>query len=112
MGPLRAFTAGAACVATAAALAACGSSGHSTPSVSMKQLRFHPARVEVKVGQKVTWTNDDTVDHNVTATSGAHFMSQAFSHGQRYSYVPRAPGTIAYVCTLHPGMSGTLVVKK
>ena len=79
----------------------------------MRDLRFHPERVEVKVGQKVTWTNDDAaVDHNVTATNGAKFHSQAFGAGKKYSYTPRAAGTISYVCTLHPGMKGTLVVTK
>ena len=78
----------------------------------MSALRFHPAATKVKVGQTVTWTNDDTVDHNVTATHGAHFMSKAFCHGQRYTYTPRTVGTISYVCTLHPGMNGKLTVTK
>ena len=78
----------------------------------MQNLRFHPASVTVKAGQTVTWTNDDTVDHNVTSKSGAHFMSQAFGHGRTYRYTARAPGTITYVCTLHPGMNGKIVVTK
>jgi plastocyanin len=39
-------------------------------------------------------------------------MSKAFGGGGSYSYTPRKPGTIKYVCTLHPGMDGTLVVTK
>ena len=77
----------------------------------MKGLRFHPDSVTVKVGEKVTWTNDDSTDHNVTATHGAKFMSQAFGNGKTYSFTPRRAGTISYVCTLHPGMAGKLVVK-
>jgi plastocyanin len=80
-------------------------------AVSMKGLRFHPDNTTVRVGQKVTWTNDDSVDHNVTATKGAKFMSQAFGGGKTYSFTPRKPGTISYVCTLHPGMAGKLIVK-
>ena len=96
--------------------AGCGgggsSGGGSSPgAVSMKGLRFHPDNVTVKVGEKVTWTNDDNVDHNVTATGGAKFMSQAFGHGKTYSFTPRRAGVIKYVCTLHPGMLGKLVVK-
>jgi plastocyanin len=86
-------------------------SSSSPGAVSMKGLRFHPANVTVKVGQKVTWTNDDNVDHNVTATGGAKFMSQAFGNGKTYSFTPRRAGVIKYVCTLHPGMLGKLVVK-
>jgi len=77
----------------------------------MKGLRFHPGSTTVHVGQKVTWTNDDTVDHNVTATKGAKFMSQAFGGGKTYSFTPRKAGTISYVCTLHPGMVAKLIVK-
>jgi plastocyanin len=88
------------------------SGGGSSPgAVSMKGLRFHPDNVTVKVGEKVTWTNDDNVDHNVTATKGAKFMSQAFGGGKAYSFTPRRAGTISYVCTLHPGMVGKLIVK-
>jgi plastocyanin len=103
----------AAICAIAAVVSACGSSsgGSGPPTIGMKDLRFHPASTSVKVGQKVTWKNEDTVDHNVTAKSGAKFMSKAFGGGS-YSYTPRAPGTIRYVCTLHPGMDGELVVRK
>ena len=48
----------------------------------------------------------------MTAKSGAKFMSKAFGGGGSYSYTPRAAGTIRYVCTLHPGMDGVLVVEK
>jgi plastocyanin len=104
----------AAVCAIAAVVSACGSGGSNSgpPSIGMRDLRFVPDRVAVTVGQKVTWTNDDKVDHNVTATSGAKFMSKAFGGGGRYSYTPRTPGTIAYVCTLHPGMKGKLIVTK
>ena len=110
-----------------AAVAGCGSSSSSSDknaettatqpaaapgAVSMKSLAFQPSKTTVAVGQKVTWTNDDNVDHNVTATRGAKFMSQAFPPGKTYSYTPRKPGTIAYVCTLHPGMKATLVVTR
>jgi plastocyanin len=117
----RLGTTAATCFCIAAVASGCGSSdsdsgggggGSGPPSIGMKDLRFHPASVSVKVGQKVTWKNEDTVDHNVTAKSGAKFMSQAFGGGGSYSYTPRAAGTIKYTCTLHPGMDGTLVVRK
>jgi plastocyanin len=113
-----------ALAALAIGAAGCGSSSTKSAStkeagqaaapgtVSMRNLAFEPRKSIVKVGQKVTWTNNDTVDHNVTATRGAKFMSQAFGNGSTYSYTPRRPGTIAYVCTLHPGMTGTLVVQR
>src|SRR4051794_15641431 len=81
-------------------------------AISMKGLRFHPASATVRVGQKVTWTNDDNVDHNVTSTHGAKFMSRAFGHAHTFAFTPRKPGTISYVCTLHPGMTAKLIVKR
>ncbi|MFL5781992.1 MAG: plastocyanin/azurin family copper-binding protein [Thermoleophilaceae bacterium] len=121
---IRLGTTAATCLCVAAVASGCGSSGSDSgggsssgsgsgpPSIGMKDLRFHPASLSVKVGQKVTWKNEDTVDHNVTAKSGAKFMSQAFGGGGSYSYTPRSAGTIKYVCTLHPGMDGTVVVRK
>jgi plastocyanin len=77
----------------------------------MKGLRFHPPTLSVRVGQAVTWRNDDSVDHNVTAVKGARFHSRAFGSGGRYAFTPTKAGLVDYVCTLHPGMKGTLLVK-
>jgi plastocyanin len=78
----------------------------------MQNIAFDPASVTVKVGQTVTWVNDDSVTHNVTAQSGAAFKSNNFGQGGTYSFKATKPGTIKYVCTLHPGMDGTLIVTK
>jgi plastocyanin len=79
-------------------------------SIDMKNIKFDPAQQTVSVGQKVIWTNQDTVDHNVTANAGASFHSQDFGQGKTYEFTPTKAGTIKYVCTLHPGMDGTLTV--
>ena len=93
---------------TAAAKPAAGG----TVAISMKNIQFVPKSMTAKVGQTVKWTNDDSVDHNVTATSGETFKSKNFAQGGTYSYKLDKAGTIKYVCTIHPGMSGTLVVTK
>ncbi|MCW2996777.1 MAG: blue (type 1) copper domain protein [Solirubrobacterales bacterium] len=80
-------------------------------SISMKNIAFDPKSVTAKVGQTVIWKNDDTVDHNVVATSGETFKSANFGQGATYKYKLDKPGTIKYVCTIHPGMDGTIVVK-
>jgi plastocyanin len=129
----------AACLALGGALVAgCGSSSsssnssaNSTPAaapatstpaaapaaggalaVSMKNIQFVPKSVTAKVGQTVKWTNDDSVDHNVTATSGETFKSNTFGQGATFSQKLTKAGTIKYVCTIHPGMEGTIVVTK
>jgi plastocyanin len=86
--------------------------GGGTIAVSMKNIQFVPKSVTAKVGQTVKWTNDDSVDHNVTATSGETFKSKTFGQGATYVYKLDKAGTIKYVCTIHPGMEGTIVVTK
>jgi plastocyanin len=81
-------------------------------TVSMKDIKFIPHDSEVKVGQKITWTNDDTPPHNVTATEGAEFKSETLNPGDTFSYTPTKAGTISYVCTIHPGQDGTITVTK
>jgi plastocyanin len=78
--------------------------------VTMKNIQFAPKQVTAKVGQTITWTNDDSEAHNVTAVGGATFRSTNFGKGGTYQYRPTAPGKVAYVCTLHPGMDATLTV--
>jgi plastocyanin len=90
--------------------AASSSSGGGV-AIKMQNIQFDPKDVTVKVGQKVTWTNDDSVDHNVTAQSGADFKSSNFGNGGTFSFTPDKAGTIKYVCTIHPGMTATLTVQ-
>jgi plastocyanin len=78
--------------------------------VSMKSLRFHPDHVQVRVGQPVTWRNDEGVPHNVVAQSGADFESKTFGKDGTFSFTPGQAATIKYECTLHPGMTGTIDV--
>jgi plastocyanin len=87
------------------------SSGGGAVTVSMKDIQFAPKDVTVKKGQTITWRNDDTVDHNVTATSGASFKSDNFGNGGSFKFKAAKAGTIKYVCTIHPGMDGTLTVR-
>jgi len=81
-----------------------------TVAIKMQNIAFDPKDVTVKVGQQVTWTNEDTVDHNVVANEGADFKSDDFGKGGTYSFTAATAGEIAYVCTLHPGMDATLTV--
>jgi plastocyanin len=97
---------------TAPAAASTTAGGGGAVAIKMQNIAFDPKAVSVKVGQKVTWTNDDTVAHNVTATSGATFKSSDFNQGGTFSFTPTKAGTIKYVCTIHPGMDATLTVTK
>ena len=94
---------------SSASTAAASSSGGAV-AVKLANIAFDPKAVTVKVGQKVTWTNDDSTDHNVTADSGADFKSDNFGKGGTFSFTPTKAGTIKYECTIHPGMVATLTV--
>ena len=78
--------------------------------VTMKDIEFKPAKLKVKVGETVTWVNEDSVEHDVVATTGASFKSELFGEGKTYEYKATKAGTVKYVCTVHPGMEGTLTV--
>lgn len=81
-------------------------------AVSMKDIAFDPVTATAKVGQRIVWTNDDTVDHNVVAEEGADFKSDIFGKGGKFDFTPEQAGTISYVCTIHPGMDGTIQVQE
>jgi plastocyanin len=82
--------------------------GSKTVPIGMKDLQFGPKLVTVRVGQTVQWTNDEAIPHNVTAKKGATFKSSTMQKGDKSTKA----GTVAYVCTFHPGMVGTLNVSK
>jgi plastocyanin len=92
-----------------ASTGAASSSGGAV-AIKMQNIAFDPKAVTVKVGQKVTWTNEDSVDHNVTSQSGECIKSDNFGKGGTFSFTPTKAGTINYVCTIHPGMTATLTV--
>jgi plastocyanin len=80
-----------------------------TASVSLAGKAFSPASVTVAVGGVVTWTNNDSMPHNVTSSSGA-FHSTTLNPGQVFSFTFTTPGTYPYSCTFHGGMNGTVIV--
>ena len=79
-------------------------------AISMKDFTFDPKDATVKVGQTVTWTNDDSAPHNAVDEKGGAFKSELFNKGETYEYTAEKAGKIEYVCTIHPGMDGTLTV--
>jgi plastocyanin len=82
-------------------------------AVVMKNIAFSPPVVRAKVGQVVTWTNDDTVAHTVKAVKGENFKSPgAIAPGAKYAYKIDHASTISYMCTIHPNMTGTIIATK
>jgi plastocyanin len=83
-----------------------------TETVDMKDIKFVPQDVTVKAGTTVTWTNSDQVPHTVTKEGGpgAEFDSGNVAPGDTFEQTFDAKGEIDYVCTIHPGQSGTITV--
>jgi putative membrane protein len=71
---------------------------------------FMPKRISVKVGDSVTWTNKDPFAHTVTSRA-AGFDSKTMASGASWTYRATRAGEFPYVCTLHPTMTGTLIVE-
>jgi plastocyanin len=89
-----------------------GSAGKAkgTTEVDMKNIKFVPQQVSVPVGSTIHFVNQDSVQHDVVATSGATFHSPLFGKGGHFDYKATKAGTIDYVCTVHPGMDGKIIV--
>jgi plastocyanin len=79
-------------------------------AVGMKDIKFVPEEVTAKVGQKIVWTNNERIPHNVTATEGAEFASDTMQQGDTFEFTTEKAGEIAYVCTIHEGQNGSITV--
>ncbi len=87
-----------------------GSNNATTPaSITIKNMAFNPASLSVSAGTTVIWTNSDTTMHTVTADD-ASFNSGNIAIGATYSRAFNSAGTFSYHCTLHPEMTGKIVV--
>jgi plastocyanin len=81
------------------------------PQVSMKDIKFDPETLTIKPGETVTWTNDDTVGHDVTGDGFKSGEPGAMGGGDTYEHTFQKAGTFDYVCSVHPGMKGTVEVR-
>ena len=95
--------------ATATALPA--TSAHvAETEVKFDNFAFAPQRVVVKAGTTVIWINDDDIPHTV-ASSAKLFKSNALDTKDKFSFTFTTAGAYEYFCSLHPHMTGTIVVE-
>ena len=78
--------------------------------VDIDQFTFLPQRITVKAGTTVTWSNEDDVPHTV-ASSSKVFKSKALDTADKFSFTFTTPGTYDYFCSVHPHMTGAVVVE-
>jgi plastocyanin len=96
------------------------------PVIDLSSLMFHPTTITVKVGDTITWRNDEAITHTVTSgrfvgvdkTTGLRssqepdgtFNAKLAGKGRTFSFTFTRPGTYTYYCDIHQGMNATVKV--
>jgi amicyanin len=78
--------------------------------VKIDNFKFGPEAVTIAAGTTVTWTNRDDIPHTVVSTEGA-FKSKVMDTDEKFSFTFSKPGTYEYFCSVHPKMTGKVVVQ-
>jgi len=79
-------------------------------AVKIDNFVFGPQAITVPVGTTVTWTNSDDIPHTAVSTDGV-FKSKVMDTDEKFSYTFTQAGTYPYYCSVHPKMTGQIVVK-
>ena len=82
----------------------------SNTKLEIDNFSFSPQRITVKPGTTVTWTNEDDTPHAV-ASSTTMFKSKALDTNDSFAFTFTTPGVYEYFCSLHPYMTGAIVVE-
>src|SRR6266480_3917730 len=80
--------------------------------IVIKDFHFSPETLTVRSGEKVTWINRDEEPHTVVSVEKQFKKSTALDTDQEFTITAGAPGTYTYFCSVHPKMTGTIVVVK
>jgi plastocyanin len=79
-------------------------------AVKIDNFVFGPQAITVPVGTTVTWTNSDDIPHTAVSTDGV-FKSKVMDTDEKFSYTFTKAGIYSYYCSVHPKMTGQVVVK-
>jgi plastocyanin len=79
-------------------------------AVKIDNFSFGPQSISIPAGTKVTWTNRDDIPHTVVSTEGV-FKSKVLDTDESFSFTFDKPGAYPYFCSIHPKMTGQVVVK-
>jgi plastocyanin len=84
----------------------------SATEVKIDNFSFSPATVTVPAGTSVTWVNRDDIPHTVVSTDDPRvFKSKVLDTDEKFSFTFDKPGTYSYFCSVHPKMTGKVVVQ-
>jgi plastocyanin len=96
--------------ASRGSIAKTGQPGASSVEVKIDNFSFGPATVTVPAGTTVTWTNRDDIPHTVVSDDKV-FKSKVMDTDEKFSFTFEKPGTYGYFCSVHPKMTGKVVVQ-
>jgi plastocyanin len=96
--------------AASSSVAANAQPSAATAGVKIDNFVFGPQTITVPVGTTVTWTNADDIPHTSVSTEGV-FKSKVLDTDEKFSYTFTKAGTYPYYCTIHPKMTGKVVVQ-
>lgn len=77
-------------------------------TVLIQGFAFNPGVLKIKKGETVSWINKDTAPHQIKSST---FGSDTLSNGQSFSYVFNETGTFNYSCSIHPSMTGQIIIE-
>jgi plastocyanin len=97
--------------AVALALAAPAPAAPAAVTVHIANFTFSPPMVTVPAGTTITWVNDDDIPHTVVSDDKTSFRSAVLDTGGRFSFTFARPGSFGYFCSIHPHMTGRVLVK-
>jgi plastocyanin len=81
-------------------------------TIEIKDFAFNPQTITVRSGQTITWINRDEEPHTIVSVEKQFKKSSALDTDQSFTITAGAPGTYSYFCSVHPKMTGTIVVVK
>jgi len=80
--------------------------------IVIKDFHFTPQTLTVKSGEKITWINRDEEPHTVVSVEKQFKKSAPLDTDEEFTIAAGAPGTYTYFCSVHPKMTGTIVVEQ
>jgi len=89
---------------------ASGQPSAANAAVNIDNFVFGPQTITIPVGATVTWTNKDDIPHTSVSTDGV-FKSKVLDTDEKFSYKFEKAGTYPYYCTIHPKMTGKIIVQ-
>jgi plastocyanin len=109
--PAAAMAAGEAAARASAPAPATAPAPVRPGAVTITNFAFTPGNIQIAAGDRVSWTNDDDVPHRIQSANSAFAPSAVLDTKASYDVALTRPGEYKYFCSLHPMMTGTIVVR-